>query len=67
MKSQTGKRRLRGDDIVLLLIALGVVYVGLACAVFAFRHPWMTQTERILHLPTAVRFGTVPYQEARPR
>jgi hypothetical protein len=44
-----------------------VAYVTLAQIVFAFRHPWATDTERFLYFGRALTFGTVDYSEARPR
>ncbi len=48
------------------LLAL-LAYVMLAQIVFAFRHPWATDTERFLYFGRALTFGTVDYSEARPR
>ncbi len=48
------------------LLAL-LAYVMLAQIVFAFRHPWATDTERFLYFGRALVFGTVDYSEARPR
>lgn len=31
-----------------------------AVLIFQFRHPWMTNTERFLHLPQALQFESVP-------
>lgn len=52
------------------LIAIGVLlilYLGIASAVFAFRHPWATETERFLHTWDAICFRHVPYDTMRPR
>lgn len=35
--------------------------------VLAFRHPWMTETERILHYPDALMFRKLNYYDLRPR
>lgn len=43
------------------------VYVLTANVVFAFRHPWATDTERFLYLGRAMVFGKVDYSDARPR
>ena len=48
------------------LLAL-LAYVMLAQIVFAFRHPWATDTERFLYFGRALTFGTVDYSDARPR
>lgn len=48
------------------LLAL-FVYILVAQSVFAFRHPWATDTERFLYFGRAMVFGKVDYSEARPR
>jgi hypothetical protein len=48
-----------------MLAILGYVFV--AQSVFAFRHPWATDTERFLYFGRALTFGKVDYSEARPR
>ena len=48
------------------MVAL-LVYVLVAQSVFAFRHPWATDTERFLYFGRAMVFGKVDYSEARPR
>lgn len=47
------------------LIFVGL-WLGVAVPVFALRHPWMTDVERVFHLPTAIVFGTVPKPPAAP-
>ena len=42
-------------------------YVFVAQSVFAFRHPWATDTERFLYFGRALVFGKVDYSDARPR
>jgi len=42
-------------------------YIIVAQSVFAFRHPWATDTERFLYFGRALTFGKVDYSEARPR
>jgi hypothetical protein len=42
-------------------------YVAAATFVFEWRHPWTTPTERMVYLPSALMFRTVPYAEMRPR
>lgn len=44
-----------------------LLYCMIASTVFAFRHPWATETERFLYFGRALTFGTVDYAEARPR
>ena len=44
-----------------------VAYLVVASVVFRFRHPWMTDTELIIHTIDALTFQTVPYHDARPR
>lgn len=56
----------RGELKVMATIAL-CVYLIVANAAFALRHPWMTDTERFLYIGRALTFGRVEYSEARPR
>jgi hypothetical protein len=44
-----------------------VFWLIVATAVFAFRHPWATDTERIIYLPEAMRFERIKYSEMRGR
>ena len=55
------------DAIVLSAMIVFLVYVLTANVVFAFRHPWATDTERFLYFGRAMAFGTVDYSDARPR
>ncbi len=55
------------DAILTTALVVFVAYVTLAQIVFAFRHPWATDTERFLYFGRALTFGTVDYSEARPR
>lgn len=50
-----------------MVVVLAFLYVLVATATFAFRHPWMTSTEQIIWVGRALAFGTVDYDEARPR
>jgi hypothetical protein len=54
-------------DLVGLFAILGFVYVLVAAIVFDYRHPWMTDTEKVVYGPRALTFQTVRYSEARPR
>jgi hypothetical protein len=49
------------------LLILFFAWWAIASLVFAFRHPWMTETERFVYAIRALTFDTVPYNEARPR
>ncbi len=50
------------------VLALTVaVYLVVSCVVFQFRHPWMTEMERFLHIPEACCWETVDYKETRER
>jgi len=51
---------------VLLLVAV-LFWWTVANFVFAVRHPWATSTERLIYLPTVMTFGSLDYDEARPR
>lgn len=44
-----------------------LAYAAIACFVFEFRHPWMTDTEAFLNIGKALTFQTVSYEEMRPR
>lgn len=44
-----------------------VAYLIVASVVFRFRHPWLTDTELIVHTIDALTFRSVPYRDARPR
>lgn len=55
------------DAILTSALIVLFAYVMLAQIVFAFRHPWATDTERFLYFGRAMVFGMVDYSEARPR
>jgi hypothetical protein len=42
-----------------------VLYFFIACIVFAFRHPWMTEMERALNIGKAIKFEKVSYEQTR--
>jgi len=54
-------------NLVGLFAILGFIYVLSAAVVFDLRHPWMTDTEKLVYGPEALTFQTVEYSEARPR
>lgn len=48
----------------LVSVLMGVaVWMGIGVVVMAFRHPWMTDTQRVLHMREALLFQKVE----RPR
>ena len=55
------------DAIVVWAMLALLGYVFVAQSVFAFRHPWATDTERFLYFGRAMVFGKVDYSDARPR
>jgi hypothetical protein len=55
------------DAIVVWAMLALFGYIIIAQSVFAFRHPWATDTERFLYFGRAMVFGTVDYSDARPR
>ena len=59
--------RAKLDGIVAMVGLAFLLYCMTASTVFAFRHPWATETERFLYFGRALTFGTVDYAEARPR
>lgn len=50
-----------------LVFGVAIFYYVYAQTVFAFNHPWMTETERFVYSWEALTFQTVPYSTARPR
>jgi hypothetical protein len=62
------KRLLAAVEHSLSFVIYGAVaYFIVASVVFRFRHPWMTDTELIVHTIDALAFRAVPYHDARPR
>lgn len=58
----------RHRDAIVVWVMLALFgYIFVAQSVFAFRHPWATDTERFLYFGRALAFGRVDYSEARPR
>lgn len=55
------------DKLLIATILAATVYLVLAVATFALRHPWMTKTEQLIYIGRMLTFGTVDYDEARPR
>lgn len=55
------------DSILSGACIAAICYVAIAWLVFAFRHPWMTSTEQFIYFGRAMTWGTVDYEEARPR
>lgn len=41
------------------------IYLIIANAVFAFRHPWATDMERFIHIGDALMFNKISYKEMR--
>jgi TRAP-type C4-dicarboxylate transport system permease small subunit len=52
---------------LMALMFAAVFWLIVATAVFAFRHPWATDTERLIYLPEAMRFERMKYSEMRGR
>lgn len=50
-----------------VLFFLCIFYWGISSMVFSFRHPWATQTEILISFPKVITFGTVKYEDYRPR
>ena len=55
------------DELLIGAMFALFAYVFIAQTVFAFRHPWATDTERFLYFGRAMVFGKVDYSDARPR
>lgn len=41
------------------------IYLIIANAVFAFRHPWATNVERFIHIGDTLMFNKISYKEMR--
>jgi hypothetical protein len=41
------------------------VYLIIASFTFAFRHPWATDMERLIHIGDALMFKKISYKEMR--
>ena len=50
-------------------IGIGIVVWGwfiISHLLFAFKHPWATETERLVYMVEALTFQEIPYQTMRP-
>ena len=47
------------------LTVISFIYLIIANAVFAFRHPWATDMERLIHIGDALIFNKLSYKEMR--
>ena len=47
---------------LLILLAAVMFYVAVSLCAFAYRHPWMTDTQRHLHLFDALAWRTIKEQ-----
>ena len=46
-----------------ILFFLGVVYLVISTMVFAIRHSFMTDMERLMYVPEALKFEKISYKE----
>ena len=53
------------NKIVPYVLIFFVVYLILTSWIFAFRHPWATDMERLIHLGDALMLKKVSYSEMR--
>ncbi len=53
------------ESMVVFSLLFIVLYVIISYEVFAFRHPWATNTERLLYTKEALTFQYVPYKQMR--
>ena len=53
------------NKIVPYALIFFVVYLILTSWIFAFRHPWATDMERLIHIGDALMFKKVSYSEMR--
>lgn len=58
--------RFLNSNFCIRLIYVVAAYIIISLTVFRIRHAWMTDTELLLHLPNALVWDSVPYDEARP-
>ena len=54
------------EYLVYSLVAF-VLWVFISQVVFGLRHPWITDTERMLHFVDAMAFSSVEYDDMRER
>lgn len=54
-------------NIIPIIAGLLIFWLVISNIVFAFRHPWATDIERLLYTKSALLFKKVPYSEMRPR
>jgi hypothetical protein len=52
-------------ELIPIIIVLFVVYLVISTWIFAFRHPWATDMERLVHIGDALMFKKVSYKEMR--
>jgi hypothetical protein len=50
---------------IIYLVVIVTIYVATASLVFAARHPWATDMERLIHMNDALLFKKVSYKEVR--
>ena len=53
------------NKIVPYALIFFAVYLILTSWIFAFRHPWATDMERLIHIGDALMFKKVSYSEMR--
>ena len=46
-------------------VVIFFVYLLISNLVFAFRHPWATDIERLIHIGDALMFNKISYKEMR--
>lgn len=49
-----------------IFLAALMMWFFIAQIVFAFRHSWMTSTERLIWIKSAMQFRKVSFHEVRP-
>lgn len=52
-------------DLLPATIVLCAVYLIISSWTFAFRHPWATDMERLVHFGDALMFKKISYKEMR--
>lgn len=51
--------RIKSPTIILIAVYLLAIWLGVSSVIFALRHPWMTDTQRLLQLHRAILLQTV--------
>ncbi|HAA73262.1 MAG TPA: hypothetical protein DCE55_29240 [Planctomycetaceae bacterium] len=56
----------RMEDIVGIAMIIVFGWLIISHFIFAMRHPWATEWERLIYTPSAIALRKVPYYQMRP-